>query len=85
MACEEHLTRTREQLALLIKNVLKATQMTDKTDEVNIEVSFSPQVFNPDRKHTRRRLFFVITACIIPANMNKETNRLPDKEAKADG
>ena len=80
---EKNAKAAKVLLKTVMKTILEVTQTTDETDEVDIEVSFSPQVFNPDRKHTRRRLFFVITACIIPENMNKETHYLPPKEKKA--
>jgi len=64
---ENDVTLARELLTSMILGLLSAMRMTKKSDDVNVEVMFSPQVFNPENRTKRRRYVFIITACIKPA------------------
>ena len=63
---EENVTLARELLTSMILGLLSAMDMTRKSDEIKVQIMFSPQVFNPENKNKPRKLTFVITACIRP-------------------
>lgn len=64
---EKEINLIRELLTSMIAGLLAAMKMTGKYDEVDIDVLFSPQVFNLEHRHQKRRYTFIINACITPA------------------